>query len=61
MYLLPIKLYTHNLWATRRLEMQKLGMGRATGFFIEAKQRDTVHLSLGASDTIYTYIQELLV
>ena len=24
---MPINVYTHNLWATRRLEMQKLGAG----------------------------------
>ena len=24
---IPINLYTHNLWATRRLEIQKLGAG----------------------------------
>ena len=24
---IPINLYTHNLWATRRLEMQKVGAG----------------------------------
>ena len=31
---IPINLYTHNLWATRRLEMQKLGagVGQSTGY-----------------------------
>ena len=56
---IPINLYPHNLWATRRLEMQKLGVVRGAGFrgggvslLTEAKQKGTVHHSVAPGTNI---------
>ena len=51
---IPINLCTHNLWATRRLEIQRVWRGAKYGvsgaggegcisFLTEAKQKGTVH------------------